>query len=103
MDVARSAWIAPTALIDRTWPRGIHIGEGCIIDEEAVVLTHDMTRGLYLDTYIGARTVIGVRAIVLPGVTIGEDCTIEPGTLITKNVPAGSRMQGNPASIVERE
>jgi acetyltransferase-like isoleucine patch superfamily enzyme len=103
MDIAPSAWIAPTALIDRTWPRGVHIGEGCVVDEEAVVLTHDMTRGLYLDTVIGARTVIGVRAIVLPGVTIGADCTVEPGTLVTKDVPAGSRVMGNPASIVTRD
>ena len=102
MDIARSAWIAPSALIDRTWPRGIHIGQDCIIDEQAVVLTHDMTRGLYLDTVIGARTVIGVRAIILPGVTIGDDCTVEPGTLVTKDVPSGSRVQGNPARIVDQ-
>lgn len=102
MDIARSAWIAPSALIDRTWPRGIHIGQDCIIDEQAVVLTHDMTRGLYLDTVIGARTVIGVRAIILPGVTIGDDCTVEPGALVTKDVPSGSRVQGNPARIVDQ-
>ena len=52
MDVHPSATIAPTALIDRTWPKGVHIGANVTIDEEAVVLTHDLTRGLYLDTHI---------------------------------------------------
>ena len=30
-DIAPSAWIAETALIDRTWPKGIHIGAGAVI------------------------------------------------------------------------
>jgi hypothetical protein len=49
-DIHPSAWIAETALIDRTWPKGVHIEADCFIDEEAVVLTHDMTRGIYVDT-----------------------------------------------------
>ena len=40
-DIHPSAWIAETALIDRTWPKGVHIEAECFIDEEAVVLTHD--------------------------------------------------------------
>lgn len=97
MDIAPSAWIAASALIDRTWPRGVHIGADCRIDEHAVVLTHDLTRGLYLDTTVGARTTIGARAIVLPGVTIGADCAIAPGALVNRDVPDGARMIGNPA------
>jgi serine acetyltransferase len=68
MDIHPTAQVANTALVDRTWPKGIHIGPGCTIGEEAVILTHDFTRGLYLDTRIGARTKIGPRAIIMPGV-----------------------------------
>jgi acetyltransferase-like isoleucine patch superfamily enzyme len=103
MDIAPSAKIEPSALIDRTWPRGIHIGPDCQICEQAVVLTHDRTRGLYLDTRIGARSYIGQRAIVLPGLTVGEDCLVMPGALVTKDVPNGSLVVGNPAQIRPRE
>lgn len=103
MDIHPSAQIAPTALIDRTWPKGIHIGSGCEIGEEAVVLTHDMTRGVYLDTRIGARTKIGQRSIVLPGLTIGEDCIVMPGALVTKDMPTNSIAVGNPAAIRPRD
>jgi acetyltransferase-like isoleucine patch superfamily enzyme len=102
MTIHPSARIATTALIDRTWPRGIHIGQDCIIADHAVVLTHDMTRGLYLDTLIGARSELGPRAIVLPGLTIGEDCVIAPGAVVTKNMAPRSYAVGNPAEISER-
>jgi acetyltransferase-like isoleucine patch superfamily enzyme len=101
MDVHPSAWIAPTALIDRTWPKGIHIGEGCVLDHEVVILTHDRTRGIYLDTTLGARTTVGARAIVMPGVNIGSDCVIEPGAVVLRDVPPGARVAGNPGKIVD--
>ncbi len=103
MDIHSSARIADTALIDRTWPRGIHIGAGCVIDEEAVVLTHDMTRGIYLDTRLGAGCLVGARAIVFPGVTVGDDCIIAPGAVVTKDMPSNAYAVGNPAQITLRE
>ena len=101
MDIHPTAWIAATALIDRTWPRGVHIGAGCYFGEQAVLLTHDMTRGLYLDTTVGARTIVGPRAIILPGITVGEDCVIAAGALVNRDVPDGTTVIGNPAKPVE--
>ena len=99
MDIHPTAWIAPSALIDRTWPRGIHIGARCVLDEEAVVLTHDLTRGVYLDTWIGEDCIIGPRAIVLPGVRVGRGCTVAAGALVTRDVPDGATVTGNPGRI----
>ena len=103
MDIHPTARIAASALIDRTWPRGIHIGAGCVIDEQAVMLTHDMTRGIYFDTRLGARSHMGARSIVLPGLTVGEDCVIAPGAVVTKDMPPGSLAVGNPAEVRPRD
>ena len=103
MDIHPSAWIARSTLIDRTWPRGIHIGANCVIGEEVVILTHDMTRGVYLDTVIGEGTVIGARAIVLPGLTIGRDCRIAPGSVVIRDLPEGSSVAGNPAKHIDAD
>jgi acetyltransferase-like isoleucine patch superfamily enzyme len=102
MDIHPSAWIEPSAYIDRTWPRGVHIGPECYIGDQAVVLTHDFTRGIYFDTRIGARSHIGPRAIVMPGVSIGEDCILMPGAMVTKDMPARMVAMGNPAAFQPR-
>ncbi len=46
---------------------------------------------------IGKRCYIGMRCIILKGVTIGDDCIISAGAVITKDVPSGHLAQGNPA------
>jgi acetyltransferase-like isoleucine patch superfamily enzyme len=102
MDIHPTARVDATALIDRTWPKGVHIGRDCHVAAEAVVLTHDFTRGLYLDTRIGARSYLGPRSIVLPGVTIGADCIVMPGALVNKDMGDHCIAIGNPAEIQSR-
>lgn len=102
MDIHPSARIDASAYIDLTWPRGVHIAADCRVDQQAVVLAHDYTRGLYLDTHIGERTHIGARAIVMPGLAIGPDCEIAPGAVVTRDMPANSFAIGNPAEIQPR-
>jgi len=43
---------------------------------------------------------IGPSATILKGVRIGAGAFIEPGALVTRDVPPRSRMLGNPAQIV---
>lgn len=46
---------------------------------------------------IGKRCFIGMRCIILKGVTIGDDCVVSAGTIITKDIPPGHLASGNPA------
>ena len=43
---------------------------------------------------------IGPNATILKGVRIGSGSFIEPGSLITRNVPPRSRVSGNPAQVI---
>jgi acetyltransferase-like isoleucine patch superfamily enzyme len=43
---------------------------------------------------------IGPNATILKGVRIGAGAFIEAGSLVTRDVPAGARIMGNPAQIV---
>jgi acetyltransferase-like isoleucine patch superfamily enzyme len=45
---------------------------------------------------------IGPGCTILKGVTIGAGSFIEPGSVITRDVPAASRVMGNPAKVIGR-
>lgn len=48
---------------------------------------------------IGARVWIGEGALILPGVTIGDGAIVAGGAVVTRDVPAGAVVAGNPARI----
>lgn len=47
---------------------------------------------------IGAKCFIGARCMIMSGVTIGDNCVIAAGSIITQDIPAGHKASGNPAS-----
>jgi UDP-2-acetamido-3-amino-2,3-dideoxy-glucuronate N-acetyltransferase len=44
---------------------------------------------------------IGANATILPGVTIGAGATVGAGSVVTKDVPTGVTVVGNPARIIK--
>jgi len=48
---------------------------------------------------IGRNVWIGAGAIILPGVTIGDDALVGAGSVVTRDVPAGATVVGNPARV----
>jgi acetyltransferase-like isoleucine patch superfamily enzyme len=49
---------------------------------------------------IGNDVCVGPNATILKGVTIGDGAWIEPGALVTHDIPPRARVVGNPAEIV---
>ncbi len=43
---------------------------------------------------------VGANATLLPGVTIGENSLVGAGSVVTKDVPPGSVVVGNPAKLI---
>jgi len=43
---------------------------------------------------------IGPMAALLKGVHVGAGSLVEPGSVVTRSVPAGSRVMGNPARVI---
>ena len=70
------------------------IGEDCTIGHHAIL--HGCT--------VGARTLIGMGAIILNRAVIGEDCIVGAGALVTegKEFAAGSLIVGSPARAVRQ-
>lgn len=93
-----------------TEPWIITLGNHVHITHEVSFITHDGATLLFRDKTpdleytapikIGNYVYIGTRAILLPGVTIGDNCIIAAGAVVTKNVPSGSVVAGVPAKII---
>ena len=103
MDIDPTASYSLSVRFDKTNPKGVHIGAETYVAFEAAILTHDLTRGLYLDTRIGKRCFIGARSIILPGIEIGDECVIGAGSVVTKSLPPRSLAAGNPARIIRSD
>ncbi|RLQ91277.1 maltose acetyltransferase domain-containing protein [Planomicrobium sp. Y74] len=50
---------------------------------------------------IGNNVWIGGRAVINPGVTVGDNAIIASGAVVVKDVPANSVVGGNPARIIK--
>jgi acetyltransferase-like isoleucine patch superfamily enzyme len=51
-------------------------------------------------TLVKRRATIGSGATILCGVTIGESAIVGAGAVVTKDVPAGATVAGNPAAPI---
>ena len=100
MDVHPTVEMSLSAKLDRTFPVGVHVGAHTYLAFESRILTHDVTRGLYLHTRVGRNCFVGGRSTILPGVEIGDGCVIGVGAVVTRSVPAGSVVAGNPARVL---
>ena len=102
MDISDSARVSWGAHLDKTYPKGIHIGSESYIASGAVVLAHDFCRNIHTDTKIGKRCFIGVNAVIMPGVNIGDSVIVGTSAVVTKDVPSGCIVVGNPAAVIRR-
>lgn len=53
-----------------------------------------------IPTVVQARASIGSNATILCGITIGEGAVVGAGAVVTRDVPAGARVTGNPARVI---
>lgn len=104
------------------WPIDqLHIGDYVCIGAEAVILmggnhTHradwfslypfpEVIAEAYAgkgDTRIGDGAWIGMRAMIMPGITIGEGAVIASGAIVTRDVAPYTIVAGNPAKPVRQ-
>ena len=85
----------------------INIGKNVAIAAEVIIRdsdNHEISYNGYEKTkpiVIGNHVWIGMRAMILKGVTIGDGAIIAAGSVVTKDVPANSLVGGVPAKIIK--
>lgn len=86
---------------------GIELRNGVFVGPNAT-FTNDMYPRsrqyppAFARTVIGEGASIGANATLLPGITVGDRAMIGAGAVVTKSVPAGCVVAGNPARIIKQ-
>ena len=88
----------------------INIGQNCLIGDMTLIFDCDFHEidpdrrhsdvGPIEPVIIGDNVWIGSRVIVLRGVTIGNNCVIGAGSVITTSIPENSLAAGVPAKVI---
>lgn len=55
-----------------------------------------------LPVTVGSHSWIGGDVVITPGVTIGENCVIGAGSVVTKDIPDNSIAVGNPCKVIRQ-
>lgn len=107
-NINSSAIIESKLNLDRVFPEGIHIGENTLIASRTTILCHEHIKRddnnpknpWVTHTYIGKNCFIGIGAMILPGVKIGDEVIIGAAAVVTKDIPSNSVAVGNPARVI---
>lgn len=102
MDIGEHTRISRGVRLDRTNPKGVHIGRYTAITRGASVLTHDFVMREWRDTRVGDNCFVGYNSIILAGVTVGDHVIVAPNAVVVKDVPSNCVVMGNPARVVEQ-
>ncbi|MEN6460535.1 MAG: acyltransferase [Syntrophomonas sp.] len=112
MQIGNGCVIHKRAIIG-TEPYLIKIGDNVRITRGVKFITHDggmwtlRKMGLlenadrFGEIYIGDNSNIGWDVTIMPGVSIGKNCVIGCGAIVTKNIPDNSIAVGVPAKVIE--
>jgi acetyltransferase-like isoleucine patch superfamily enzyme len=103
MEVGENTAFALMVMVDVFFPEKIHIGSNSIIGYNTTILAHEYLIKEYRlgDVHIGSNVMIGANTTILPGVRIGDYAVVGAGSVVHKDVEAGSFVAGNPLQVIK--
>ncbi|MEH7388469.1 DapH/DapD/GlmU-related protein [Bacillus sp. JJ1521] len=102
MKIGEKTAFALMVVPDIMFPEKISVGSNTVIGFNTTILAHEYLIKEYRlgDVKRGSEVRIGANSTILPGVEIGDGAIVSAGTLVHRDVPAGSFVGGNPMQVI---
>ena len=111
--IGQNSHFNPYVLIDLVYPDLVKIGDNVTLGSHSMIFAHSnpsanlfLKRGEYPRKVervnIKSGAVINPGAIVIAGVTIGENSIISPRSVVVQDIPDYCIAVGNPARVIKK-
>ncbi|WP_026700701.1 acyltransferase [Salibacterium aidingense] len=105
MKVGEKTAFALMVMPDIMFPEKIRVGKNSVIGYNTTILAHEylITEYRLGVVSIGDHVMIGANTTILPGVHIGDHAVVAAGSVVHKDVEAGTVVGGNPLQIISKD
>jgi acetyltransferase-like isoleucine patch superfamily enzyme len=110
VEIGKNVYIGMQCSIDNAYPEYVYIEDNVSLAGECLVVAHsnpfnhfqNITQAKVSPVILKNGSWICVRAVILQGVTIGNNSIVSAGSVVDSDVPPYSVAVGNPAKIVAK-
>ena len=108
VNIGKNVYIGKNVFIDNFYPGYVFLEDNTVLNAESMIIAHynppkrfcNLFEANVNPVFIKEGAIIGIRAVVMPGVTIGKCSVVIAGSVVMKNVAAYTMVQGNPAKKI---
>lgn len=105
VNIGRNVYLGMFVYFDNAYPEYIYIEDKAAVNAGSMIITHfnpyihfrEVVQASVQPVVIKEGAFVAVRAILLPGITVGEYSMVTAGSVVSKDVEPYSLVRGNPA------
>jgi acetyltransferase-like isoleucine patch superfamily enzyme len=112
VSIGQHCFVGLDTWLDDQFPELVVIEDDVTISFRVTVIVHDDAKrmdrteagagnGTVAPVVLKRGCYLGAGALLLPGVTVGEDAVVAAGAVVTRDVPAGTVVGGVPARVIK--
>jgi acetyltransferase-like isoleucine patch superfamily enzyme len=108
VNIGENVYIGKNVYIDNFYPNYVYLEDDTVLNAECMIIAHFNPSNRFRNLFeanvnpvvIKKGAFVGIRAMIMPGVTLGECAVVTAGSVVLGNVAPFTMVQGNPAKKI---